>query len=175
MRLADSVERIAYRKNLKFKILNFELWFLLFTFSFCLAHAATVTSKDLIEMAESYDHKMVEYAGEAVTAILPRGENCWINLNDGNNAIGVWCDSASAAVVGRVGDYKNKGDIVEVRGIFNRACAEHRGELDIHADSIRVVRKGCAVTEMVEKNKLGFSASIFLITLCLVILFRKRL
>jgi hypothetical protein len=149
--------------------------FIAYSLQLTAAYAASVNSRDLIENAARYNGRKIDYSGEAVTAILNRGDHSWVSVNDGSNTIGVWCESASAAAIGRVGDYKNNGDIVVVNGVLNRACLEHGGELDIHADSLRVAHKGCAAREITAKNKFVLSASLFLISLCVVILFRKRL
>ena len=115
------------------------------------------------------------YRGELVTAILDRGEHSWVNLNDGANAIGVWCNSAMLKDVRFVGDYKSKGDILEVSGIFNRACDLHKGELDIHADSIRITKHGFPVRQRLDKIKTDLAATLFLLTIAVVALFRRRI
>lgn len=138
-------------------------------------YAAPVSSKELIDNAKLLDGKTVQYKGELVTAILNRGEYSWANLNDGDNAIGVWCKSSLLKPVRFIGDYKNKGDVLEVTGIFNRACSVHRGELDIHASSIKIVKPGFSVKEQTGRRKPGVSMAIFLVVLSMAIIFRKRL
>lgn len=138
-------------------------------------YAASVSSKELIDNAKLLDGKTVQYKGELVTAILNRGEYSWANLNDGDNAIGVWCKSSLLTPVKFIGDYKNKGDTLEVVGTFNRACPMHRGELDIHAASIKIVKPGFEVKEQADKRKPGLSMAIFLLVLSMAIIFRKRL
>jgi len=139
------------------------------------AYAEALSSRELIENAKALDGKTVQYRGEAVTAILNRGEHSWVNLNDGGNAIGIWCKSPSLASIKFIGDYKNKGDILEVEGVFHRACPAHNGELDIHADSVRVVKPGFAVSERTERRKLNLAAAVFLLTILVVVIFRKRI
>ena len=138
-------------------------------------YAEEVSSKALIERAKELDGQSVTYKGEVVTAILNRGEYSWVNLNDGDNAIGIWCRSPQLEGVKFIGGYKNKGDILEVRGVFNRACPLHRGELDIHADAITILAKGSHVKEQLSQRKSILTAVIFLITLYIIFRFRKRL
>ena len=139
------------------------------------AYAEIVSSKDLIENANTLDGKTVRYRGEIVTAILNRGEYSWANLNDGDNAVGVWCPSSLLDAVKFIGDYKNKGDVLETEGVFHRACSAHNGELDIHADSVKIIKAGFSVSEGVDSRKLNISAAIFLLTILLVAIFRKRI
>ena len=141
------------------------------------AYAEPVSSTKLIEKAKELDGTKVMYRGEAVTAILNRGEYSWVNLNDDANAIGVWCENAKLDSVRFIGDYKHKGDILEIDGTFNRACPAHGGELDIHADAVRLVKTGSAVEEDREwmKAKLFAALSLFLLSIFIIIIFRRRI
>lgn len=134
-----------------------------------------VSSKELIDNAVLLEGKTVMYKGELVTAIMKRGESSWINLNDGNNAIGVWCKSDALDAVKFIGDYKHKGDILEIKGVFHRACPEHGGDLDIHAGNIRILKYGFMTKERVDRMKLKISAGMFLAAILLIAVFRKRL
>jgi len=136
-------------------------------------YAAPTSSKELIDDAKTFDGRIVTYKGEAVTAILKRGEYSWINLNDGENAIGIWCKSSLLDQVKYLGDYKHKGDIVEVEGVFHRACPQHKGELDIHAEKIRILRQGFAIKEDIDKRKMHAATALLVITL-FAIMFLKR-
>ncbi len=141
--------------------------------SYC--HAAVFSSTDLIEKAKQLDGKKVEYQGELVTAILNRGEHSWINLNDGVNAIGIWCKSSQLNKVRFTGDYKNKGDVIEVFGEFHRACPVHGGELDIHADNIKLVKAGYLIKETLDFKRIKSSVILLSLTILALIIFRKRL
>jgi len=147
--------------------------FLLVLASHC--HAAVWSSTELIEKSKELNGKELSYKGELITAILNRGEYSWINLNDGANAIGIWCKSSLLKDVKNIGDYKNKGDLLEVKGVFNRACAMHAGELDIHADALKIVSRGYPIREHINIVRVHSSAILFAITLLAVAIFRKRL
>jgi hypothetical protein len=54
------------------------------------------------------------------------------------------------------GDYHNIGDSVRVTGVFNRACKEHGGDMDIHCDSIEVVSNGYERTHDILRWKINF-------------------
>ena len=149
--------------------------FLLTIFFATNCYAVVWSSNELIEKAKELNGRKLNYRGELVTAILDRGEYSWINLNDGFNAIGVWCKSSLLDGVKFAGDYKNRGDIIEVNGLFNRACSIHNGELDIHADTVKIVKKGYPVIRRVDLKRINSAAALFAFTIITVIVFRRRL
>jgi len=138
-------------------------------------NAKNISSKELIDSAASLDGQTVTYKGEAVAAVLNRGEFSWLSINDGMNAIGVWCDSRKARAVKFVGEYQVEGDEVEVTGTFNRACNMHRGELDIHASELTIVKEGRRNAEKLDSKRIYISLIMLLTVFWLVLLFRKRL
>ncbi len=150
-------------KNAKiFFILIFGFFFLPF---YC--YAQSVSSTELINNARLYDGKVVTYEGEVIGDIMARGEHAWINVNDGQNAIGIWVDKNLAKDILYTGSHKFKGDWIEVAGIFHRACLEHGGDLDIHAQAIRKVRQGREIIERLNINKRNL-VFVLLGVLCLV-------
>ena len=125
--------------------------------------AAEITDiNSLIEDARSHDGQQVTIRGEAIGEVLVRGENAWINIHDGTNAIGVWMTAKEATRVTAFGNYKNKGDILTVQGTFNRADPEHGGEADFHSISLMVSEKGFAVPEVVSSFKVMAAAVLSL-------------
>jgi len=88
---------------------------------------------------------------------MPRGEFSWININDGENALGVWISSGLAKEINFTGSYKTRGDNLEITGTFHRACVEHGGDLDIHAQSMRKLASGRAVKEKAHSDKVRAS------------------
>jgi len=151
-------------KNLGFwiVILIFGFWILNFN-----CYAQSISSTELINNAKVYDGKVVAYEGEVIGDIMVRGEYAWINVNDGQNAIGIWMDKNLAKDISYAGSYKSKGDWLEITGIFQRACLQHGGDLDIHAQAIRKVRPGRQIIERlnISKRNLVF---VLLGVLCLV-------
>ena len=139
------------------------------------AHAELFTSKELIDGANYFNESKVTYKGEAITAIMKRGSYSWVNLNDGVNAIGVWCKSSSLEGIRYIGGYKKKGDLLEVEGIFHRACSMHGGELDIHADRIKIEAIGSQVEEHFSAKRIRGAAVFFILTLLALIFLRKRM
>jgi len=115
---------------------------------------AAVSSTDLTANPRNYDGQIVTYRGEVVGDIMKRKEGAWINVLDGERAVGVWVnDTPMISNISRAGSYFHKGDIVEVRGVFNAACGDHGGDTDIHADSISIVEKGRPIKHPVDPGK----------------------
>ncbi|MBN2452940.1 MAG: DNA-binding protein [Candidatus Omnitrophica bacterium] len=139
------------------------------------SHAGTVTSRELVEAARELDGKTVTYRGEAMTAVMNRGEYSWVSLKDGYNTIGVWCKSDLLKEIRWVGGYKNKGDMVEVTGTFHMACPVHGGELDIHADEAIIMARGFPIEEHVSPYRIRIAAAFFILTLLAIFIFRDRI
>lgn len=126
-----------------------------------LAAGAGVSSSDLIDNAKAYDGREVVYAGEVIGDIMVRDDHTWINVSDGDNAIGVWVKTADMQGITVPGRYDAKGDAVKVTGVFHRACSEHGGDFDIHAAKIELVKKGHAVTHPVDAAKVPVALILF--------------
>ncbi|MBN2247895.1 MAG: hypothetical protein JW733_04280 [Coriobacteriia bacterium] len=125
------------------------------------AAAADVSSTVLIEEPAVWDGRVVTFTGEAVGEAMVRGDEVWLHLNDDayaggsiasgalpqgyNSGLAVVVDAEDARVVTVFGDYRHQGDVVEVSGVFNAACPEHGGDMDVHATGIRVVREGAVL------------------------------
>ena len=125
----------------------------------------TISINQLIENAKVMDGKTVVVQGEAIGEVLERGNNAWVNINDGTNAIGIWLKLEDANKIKVFGDYLNIGDKVKVTGVFNRACVEHGGDMDIHAISIEVVENGYPVKEKVPSQKIVIGIILVVVTL----------
>ena len=154
------------------QIKNYRLAQILLFFVFCflfsaVASAQPISSIELINNAKKYDGKTIVYEGEVIGDVMLRGDHAWVNLNDGREAIGIWMDKGLTRIIKVTGSYKSRGDWLEVIGVFHRACPEHGGDLDIHAQSLRKVTPGKLLKEKVNiaKRNLVF---IFLGVLCLI-------
>jgi len=98
---------------------------------------------------------------------MRRADYAWVNVKDGSRAIGIWIHSSLLKDVAYSGSYKSKGDAVEITGIFRRACPEHGGDLDIHAEALRVTSGGRMITERLNTDKRNMTA-VLLGALCFV-------
>lgn len=117
------------------------------------ARAGSVSSVELIENSKEFDGKKIVYQGEVVGDLMLRGEHAWMNVNDGENALGIWCSADSARKIKHKGSYSFFGDTVVIEGIFHRACSEHGGDMDIHATKIDVTKAGHRVSHPFNKGK----------------------
>jgi len=148
------------------------LLFLLITYSLPLtaSSAQAISSTELISNAKLYGGKQVVYEGEVIGDVMVRGNYAWLNINDGYNAIGVWVSADLAKGITYTGSYKSRGDLVEISGIFNRACLEHGGDLDIHAQAMRKIANGRIVQEKWNQDKFYFVITLGIICVVLGIL-----
>ncbi|MFH1398469.1 MAG: DNA-binding protein [Candidatus Omnitrophota bacterium] len=162
-------------KSSKFLVLSFSFAFFILSFALRMAYAEPISSVDLINNAKEFDAQTIIYEGEAIGDIMIRGEYAWVNLNDGKNAIGIWLDKAKASEIIYSGSYKSKGDWLEVAGVFHQACLEHGGDLDIHAQFLRKIKSGYAVTQILNWKKINLAASLLFILLTLWILTQLKL
>ncbi len=133
------------------------LLFLLFAQPFA-ACGEEVSSIQLIDQTKAFDRQEVVFSGEVIGDILNAGDHVWLNVSDGSNAIGVWAKSSLASDIQIAGRYSQHGDSIRVSGIFNRACPEHGGDMDLHADSIELINRGYPTSHAVPEWK-GWMAS----------------
>ncbi len=136
--------------------------------------AFAVTGNDLVEDARFYDGARIEFVGEVVGDIMAREDFVWLNVNDGTRAIGVWAKKDMVKDIKIAGDYNNAGDRIKVNGIFNRACREHGGDLDIHAESIYLIEKGHPIEHPIGFKKIIVTVVLFLLLVGAILLPRLR-
>lgn len=133
-------------------------------FIFFTADGLAINVNQLVEKSEFYDGKKVVFEGEVVGDVMVRGNHSWINVYDGVNAMGIWIRANEAEKIKKTGDYKNKGDVVEVEGVFNRACKEHGGDMDIHGENLNIKRTGRGLTHPVSSSKVFFAAGLAILS-----------
>ena len=157
------------------KIFGTLLIIIVLIFSFqqvCFAKAVTNFS-DIVENAKEMDCKTITVRGEAIGQAMKRGRYAWVNIGDKNAALGIWMSVEDMKKIKVYGDYKHEGDIVSVTGQFNRACVEHGGDMDIHADSVDVVEDGKAIIKPVQNNRVTIALSLSVVTVVLAIIYVK--
>ncbi len=119
-----------------------------------IAETASVGTKDLIEKPRDFDGKTIVFLGEAIGDAMRRGDHAWVNLLDANAAMGIWLPAADSDAIKDWGSYQAKGDVVRIRGVFHRACPEHGGDMDIHAESLEIIARGKASAHPVNQVRL---------------------
>ena len=140
------------------------------------AETGVVTSTDLIEQSQSLDGLTITYTGEVIGDIMQRGAYTWINVSDGTNAIGVWTPTALLGDIQLAGRYATRGDVVTVTGVFNKACREHGGDLDIHALQIVLISKGYSTTHAINPYYIALTVFFVLVDIMIFarVLSKKR-
>lgn len=119
-----------------------------------------VTSNELYDCPEIYDGLPVRYRGEAIGAVLERNDGAWVQLNDdiyaevlgplpahrdyrgGNAGVGVFIPRDLADRIEWVGGPDTQGDVLEIRGTFQRVDPESAEVAIIRADDAEIVRRG---------------------------------
>ena len=139
-----------------------------------LADGNAVGSNDLIDHAKDYDNQTVVYEGEVLGDILYRGDHAWLAVFDGSNTIGVFVTAEQAKQITVVGGYGKHGDTIRIEGVFHRACAEHGGDLDIHAETVNVLSVGATVQMPVSRLILTLAIALPLPAAALLFIVWKR-
>ncbi|MFH0925982.1 MAG: DNA-binding protein [bacterium] len=146
---------------------------LFFNVPITLAFQHIVPTNELIENAKKYDGNEVYFKGEVIGDVMQQGKFFWLNLYDGNEAMGIWGTIDLLPKITYIGDYKHKGDSVLVKGIFHRACSEHNGEIDIHALELELEEKGYTVGHPFNRTKLFYAISFFTLTISSFLYYQK--
>jgi hypothetical protein len=138
-----------------------------------------LTSATLVENAAAWNGRIISFKGEAVGERMVRGGGiAWIHLNDDaymeksieagagcegyNSGQAIWLSSDLARRIRFFGDYRSQGDQVRITGVFNAACSEHGGDMDIHATELTVVAPGRSVAHDFKTPRLVLAASLML-------------
>ena len=122
--------------------------------------------KSLLGASYRLDGKTVRFTGVATGAALAADDgHVWICVKSAGRSIGVLVDAEQAAQVTHFTDYTNEGDDIVVEGTFNRACAEHAGELEVHAENISVEAQGGPVERPVPGVRLVVAVVLALLAL----------
>lgn len=131
----------------------------------------TVAAERLIECPDAYDQQTVRYRGEAVRAVLRRGDRAWVHLNDdayglelgplpahrtaigGNSGIPVSIPLDVADAITHVGDARHHGDIIDVVGTFHRADPADDGGPTIQAHNATIAQVGRTISRPVSRPR----------------------
>lgn len=135
----------------------------------------TIELNQLVENAVVMDGQTVIVKGEAIGEVLERGDYAWVNINDKTNAMGIWMKSEDAKKINVFGDYKHIGDTVKVTGVFNRACVEHGGDMDIHSDSVLIEEAGYTTEETISYNKIFIGVGLVLTASIMGVFYLRRI
>ncbi len=137
------------------------------------------TSIDDLSTADSYyDGQTVQVVGEAVGDILNVEGNAdyrWVTLQstteDTNASISVYMTAEQAELIDALGRYGTTGTMLQVRGTFNLACAEHSGLSDLHAEHVSVVEAGKEASEEFDIQSFMWGAILVAVGLIMTLVF----
>lgn len=102
-----------------------------------------VDIRSLLAAGTRQDNRDVTFVGEAVgSPIRADDQNVWVNLKNAGSMIGVVISNEMASQITNYAGYEQTGDMLTVYGVFNLACADHNGELDVHAMAIQINEYG---------------------------------
>jgi hypothetical protein len=131
-------------------------------------------ASQLIDNAKLYDGQQVEISGELIGDVMIRGSYAWISILDEGTAISAWIQKSKLPSDINIGRYEKTGDIVRLQGIFHRACQEHGGDLDIHAETLALVSKGAPVNHPIDKGMILISLTLLAMGVILTLAWRRR-
>jgi len=134
------------------------------------AVSGSPSSTELVEHPARWDGKIIAFVGEAVSCRMVRGSYAWIHLNDDsyaersvedgggltgyNSGQAVWVPASLTSQIATYGGYRDQGDVVRAVGVFHAACAEHGGDMDIHAGALVIEQPGRAIPHPLQLERL---------------------
>lgn len=144
----------------------------------------------ILENPEKYDGRTVEIKGEAVGIYIRSGKGYFIQLNQDpyversiseggpargqNISIAVYLNDELFRKIRHFGDYDTKGDVICVKGVFRVSCPLHRGETDIHAEELVVLKRGYRIKHELDAGFAVLSTALFLVSV-LLFLFKEAI
>ena len=100
----------------------------------------SLSTKEIVSLPPSEGGLDVTMEGEAILAALRSDEgHVFVNLLQDDTAVGVWMSRVQADRIDGFGRYGRSGTFLRVEGVVNVACAQHGGDLDVHAARVEVV------------------------------------
>ena len=129
---------------------------------------------DLVEKASMYDGKRVEVVGEVIGDKMARSDGVWMAVLSDGTALGVLFSQIDASGVAALGSYARIGDRVRIQGVFHRACPEHGGDLDLHAEHVAKLADGHAKPRAIAPVRVFWGFALCMSGTTLAALWRLR-
>ena len=134
----------------------------------------SVSVAQLVEEAAKNNGREVLIEGELIGDLMARGDHLWLSVLDKGTAVGVWAEKGKLPSIRFLGAYGVQGDRVRIRGIMHRACPEHGGDLDIHAETVELLKRGKIVGHPINRLKIFAAFALSIVGLWLVSLWRRK-
>ncbi len=104
---------------------------------------------ELVKADTFNDDQTVQVKGEVVGDAINDEDDeslTWIALQDDDelnpHTISVLVSKQQAALIDSYGHYGQQGSILQIRGTYHLACADHQGLSDIHAEEAQLISEG---------------------------------
>lgn len=119
------------------------------------------------------DGSEVSFTGEVVGDVVNAESGYkWVNImGTANTVIGVRVSDEQAQLIQNYGGYHATGTMLKIAGTYHIACAEHQGELDVHAASVEVADAGGAITHLVDTKRLLVACVLCFIVVAILVAF----
>ncbi|MCM8822262.1 MAG: DNA-binding protein [Candidatus Omnitrophica bacterium] len=130
--------------------------------------SSSQTVSALINNPEMFDGKTVVVKGELIGDIINGRNGFCVNILDSGKAIGVWFSESEREKIEVLGRYGVKGDFVRIKGVFYKNCAQHTGDMDIHAGFLEILERGRKKDEDVPVEKVVFAFSLGIVSLAAI-------
>lgn len=160
--------------------MNRKIIFLILIFSaipaFVFSQNRQVLLEDLINNPGEHDQKIVFFQAEAIGEPLYTKSGNWINLASGAYYLSVFVEErAFIEKIKYWGSYREKGDLVRVRGRFYENCPSHH-QLGAHLLGLEIAERGREVIHPVSPQKINFAFAglIICLTTSLIYLIKMR-
>ncbi|MCF7869594.1 MAG: hypothetical protein K9L69_03010 [Candidatus Omnitrophica bacterium] len=171
----DSMPKISFYRCTQIVFFSLTLIFLFSLTGW--AQSYEVSLEKLIKTPEKYDKKKVLFKSEIIGDPLSTKEGSWFNVQSQNHNMSIFLkDHSSIDKITYWGNYKRKGDIVEIEGVFykNGPVSNQRA---VHLISLEVVRQGKELKRSVcvKKKKAALISLVIFLTIGVIYLIRIKL
>lgn len=123
------------------------------------------TIEALLGESGRWHGRPVTVRGEAIGDLMIRGETGWLNISDGEAAVGIRAPADMLGEVRFLGRYNTVGDLVSVSGFFYAAGPGDSGGAHIRAESLSVLQRGDTVPETISPGKFRLAFTLLFLTL----------
>ncbi|MCF7887251.1 MAG: hypothetical protein K9L71_02425 [Candidatus Omnitrophica bacterium] len=135
------------------------------------AESQRVSLGSLINNPEKYDKKKVLFKAEIIGDPLNTKEGSWFNVQSQSYNMGIFLkDYSSIDKITYWGDYKRKGDIVGIEGIFYKNCPVSN-QRAVHLIRLEVIEKGKELKYSISAEKKKFALISFVIFLTIGVIY----
>ena len=124
------------------RILKIYLFILILTRGIPLVWSQSTDLGQILSAPDDFDSRTVELEAEIIGEPLGTGKGIWINIKDDYSNLGVFIKEAKQLEgIEHWGSYKEKGDRLKIKGVFNKDCPRHQIS-DLHLQDFRVIERG---------------------------------